>query len=64
MHFDYGQNKFQIFNFWPFPWGSEVTTMGSEDTLKIFSKGSKGGEMEHVLTMANLKLKPSLFHLP
>ena len=40
MHFDHGQNKIQISNFWPFPiaiQGSEVT-MGSEDTLEIFFK--------------------------
>ena len=42
--------------------GSEVT-MGSEDTLKIFWKDMfvQKGQVEHVLTMANLKLKPSLF---
>ena len=39
--------------------------MESEDTLKCF-KGqnkmcSKGGQVEHIMTMANLKLKPSLF---
>ena len=46
IHFDHGQNKIQIFNFWTFPiyMGSEVM-MGFEDTLKIFFKGqicSKG----------------------
>ena len=37
--------------------------MGSEDPLQISFKGHlfKRGQVEHVLTMANLKLKPSLF---
>ena len=34
--------------------------VGSKDTLRIFFKG----QVEHVLTMANLKLKPSLFTPP
>ena len=38
--------------------------LGSEDPLQIFSNGAylfKRGQVEHILTMANLKLKPSLF---
>ena len=39
--------------------------MGSEDQLQFFLKGYIilfwRGQVEHVLTMVNLKLKPSLF---
>ena len=60
--------RFSIFGLFHIYRGSEVM-MGSEDTLKIFFfflKGimSKRGQGEHVLTMANLKLKPSLFIPP
>ena len=65
MHFDHGQNKIQISIFGLFHRlnrESEVTK-GSEDTLKIFKRAYlfKRGQAEHVLTMANSKLKPSLF---
>ena len=42
--------------------GSEVR-VGSEDQLQNLLKGIfvQGGQVEHILTMANLKLKPSLF---
>ena len=40
--------------------------MGSEDQLQFFFLRAflfRRGQVEHVLTMANLKLKPSLFTL-
>ena len=61
MHFDHGKNKIQIFNFWP----SYMLCRGSEvkTNFKMFERKYlfKRGQLEHVLTMANLKLKPSLF---
>ena len=37
--------------------------VGSEDLLQIFERAYlfKRGQVEHVWTMANVKLKPSLF---
>ena len=66
IHFNHCKNKNQIFNFCLFHRlyrGSEVT-VGSEDLLlKFFERAYlfKRGQVEHVLTMANFKLKPSLF---
>ena len=62
-----GKSKIQIFNFGlshrPCR-GSEVT-VGSEDPLQIFERVYlfKRGQVEHILTMANLQLKPSPFTL-
>ena len=61
----HGKSKIQIFNFGlshrPCR-GSEVT-VGSEDPLQIFERVYlfKRGQVEHILTMANLQLKPSPF---
>ena len=72
LHFDHCRNKIQIFVFFALPIGlyrllivrgSEVT-MGSEDPLQnIFLRAYlfKRGKVEHILTVVNLKLKPSLF---
>ena len=63
MYFDYGENKIQIFNFLTFPIGHRLyrvyeVTVGP---ISIFFKGHinlfKWDQVEHVLTMINLKLK-------
>ena len=65
IHFDHYKIKILIVNFCLFHRlyrGSEVT-VGSEDTFQFFFKEEnlfKRGQVEHVLTMANLKIKPSL----
>ena len=60
IHFDHYKNKIQFFNFVPFP--SQVT-WGLKTHFKSFEREYlfKRGQVEHVLTMAILKLKPSLF---
>ena len=67
IHFDHCKNKIEFFNFCLFhrPHRGSGVTVGSENPLQNFFKGNiilfKGGQVEHVLTMANLKLKPVLF---
>ena len=69
MHFDHGENKIRIFNFWPFPYrlcrGSGVR-VGSEDNFKIFLKGvfvqegSSGTRFDH----GQYKIKTFPFYTP
>ena len=61
------QKQNSDFWFWPFPpWGYIAGLRwwwGLKTHLKFFLMGIlfKRGQVEHILTMANLKLKPSLF---
>ena len=65
MHLDHGKQKirFSIFGFSHRLCRRAEVTVGSEDQLQIFLRAYlfRRGQMEHVLIMASLKLKPSLF---
>ena len=55
--------RFSIFGLFHRLYRRSEVAMGSKDTHKIFLKDMfvQKGQVGHVLTMANLKLKPSLF---
>ena len=64
MHFDHGKNKIQIFNLWTLGLICREfeVTVGSENQLNFLRAYLfRRGKVEHVLTMANLKLRPSLY---
>ena len=57
IHFDHCKNKIQIFNFCLF----HRLYRGSVFNFFLRAYLFKSGQVEHFMTMANLKLEPSLF---